>query len=249
MAATLQTITLIEDHGAVAEILPARFHRSPTAPEPMALSPARDRLRAAIARLARLQREAEEAAAPVRRFHDVIAEHARLSAHLVDCYREDRTALADLIASGDPRRTVTSHETIRTNERILALDEAKAAAEMGLPAAEVAHRTAVEKLRAATAERDLAICDVLIEIDNELGKQETEKLNEALAIRAQRVSICAESQQQNTRRGDNVYLATANRIIDGVRASQAAAAAPHDPDFGRLLIEQLATDPGAGLLP
>jgi hypothetical protein len=146
-------------------------------------------LRQAITRLASLQREAEEAAEPARRLRSVIEEHARESAHLADCYRRDREQLAQLIAAGDDRRSLTSHETTRANERVLELEEAKRAAETGLPAADSVHRAAIEKLRASTTERDLAVYGTTIEIAADLGTQVTALLNEALVVEARLRSL------------------------------------------------------------
>jgi hypothetical protein len=238
---------LIEDRVAVAEILPARFHRSPGAPEPVALSPTRDRLRQAITRLASLQREAEAAAEPVRRFHDVVAEHARQSAHLVDCYRQDREALAQLIAEGDPRRSVTSHETVRANAVVTELTEAKAAAELALPAAEATQRSAIERVNAAQSECNQALYGVAIEIAADLRTQVTGFLNEALIVEARMRSI-ADALRDRGNRGDNAALAAANVIIEAITAARRAAAVEHVPEYGRQLLDQLSRDPAAGLL-
>ena len=61
-----------------AEILPGRFSRSPTAPEPLTLSPAREKLRLCITRLATLQNECEASAEPVRRLESIEVEAQRL---------------------------------------------------------------------------------------------------------------------------------------------------------------------------
>jgi hypothetical protein len=75
----MRTIALVEDRPA-AEILSGSFNRAQSAPESVTLTPARDRLRQAITRVASLQREAAAAAEPVQRSEAVESEAQQLHA-------------------------------------------------------------------------------------------------------------------------------------------------------------------------
>ena len=81
----------------------ATFHTLPlaardAAPDP--LTPARHRLRQAIAPVDRARRETEPAAEQIHRLTAVVAEHDRLQAQLRELYTRDQAARGEWIAGG-----------------------------------------------------------------------------------------------------------------------------------------------------
>src|SRR6266404_3060188 len=105
-------LNISEDDVSMAEIQPAWLARSADADAPVAHSPARVRLRAAVAALAVAQRDLEDTTAPVRRLDAVLAEAERLNRELTCSKDEDETELGRWIAQGGvgdrPRPSATT---------------------------------------------------------------------------------------------------------------------------------------------
>jgi hypothetical protein len=226
----------------MVEVQPVWIARSADEDAPIALSPARDRLRAAITALAAAQDNLEAATTPVRRLDAVLAEAERLNRELAATRDEDEAALGRWIAEGSvgdrPRPSATT-AGFNASRGELAL-EARAAAS-ALPAARAAQEAAIERVRLAAAERDAALHAVAVEAAAAAAGELTEALNRALTVEAKIHSVReALSAQTNG-------LAAGEKINAALRQAKGAPGVPRNPDAGRRLLDLLAHDPAATL--
>jgi hypothetical protein len=226
----------------------ATFHTLPIAARdaaPDSLTPARDRLRQAIAAVDCARRETEAAAEQVHRLTDVIGEHDRFQAELRELYTRDQAARGEWIAGGrngaDPANPA---DTARLNDRIVAMGDELAAAKATVPGKERAHRQAISRLQAAQAERGAAIAEVAVEICTELAGELTGHLNTALTVEATIRSVL-EALNERAGRGDPGIGPAPERILSIIRQAREQAGVTRDSESGRRLLDALATDPGA----
>jgi hypothetical protein len=213
------------------------------------LSPARDRLRLCITRLATAQQAAEAAAEPVRRCEAVESSARQLQAQLNALYKRDEVETGNWIAAGrvgsDPGDAV---ETRELNAKIAAMQDEVAAVRRVRPEKEAVSQAAAERVRAATAERDHALYAVATEAAGEIGADYTVALSEALRFEARMRSI-AEALRERGNCGDNAALGAANQIIESITAARRAAAVERDAVYGPQLLDRLTRDPSEGLRP
>jgi hypothetical protein len=208
----------------------------------VALSPARDRLRQAIAALAFAQRDLEVAATPVRRLDSVLAEAERLSRELACLQGEDEAELGRWIAEGGVgARPQPSSATVAASARLVALAPEVRAVSSALPAARTVQEAAAERVRLAAAERDAALDAVAVEAAACAAGELTETLNRALTVEARIHSL---REALNTRTSG---LAASEKINGAVRQAKAAAGVPRNSDAGRRLLDALTHDPAAAL--
>jgi hypothetical protein len=205
-------------------------------------SPARARLRAAIASLAVAQSDLEDATVRVRRLDAVLAEVERLNREIASARGEDEKALGRWIAEGGVGdEPLSSATTAGSNARLGELTPQVRAAVSALPAARAAQEAAVERVRLAAAERDAALHGVAVEAATASAGELTEALNRALAVEAKIRSLReALSTHPNG-------LAASEKINAAVRNAKAAAGVPWNHDAGRRLLDLLAHDPAATL--
>jgi hypothetical protein len=234
--------SISEEEVPMAEVQPVWLARSADADAPVALSPARDQLRAAIAALALAQRDLEGATAPVRRLDSVLAEAERLNRELACSRDEDEAALGRWIALGGvgdrPQPCAT---TVATDVSLGELVPEIRAVASALPAARAAQEAAAERVRLAAAERDAALHAVTVEAATFAAGELTEALNRALTIEAKILSLReALSAQTNG-------LAAAEKINAAFRQAKAAAGVPRNADVGRRLLDLLSHDSTAAL--
>src|SRR5207244_3976969 len=128
--------SISEEEALMAEVEPVWFARSADTNALAAPSPARDRLRAAIAALALAQRDLEDATTPVRRLDAVLAaaERLRLAAAERDAALHAVTVEAATFAAGE--LTEALNRALTVEAKILSLREALSAQTNGLAAAE-----------------------------------------------------------------------------------------------------------------
>src|SRR6266436_546454 len=219
----------------MTEVQPVRLPRSmdKDADAAVELSPARDRLRTAIAALTSAQRDLEDATAPVRRLDAVLGEAARLKRELACARDEDQAALGRWIAQGGGDRPQPSAATVAADASLGELASEVRAVASALPAARAAQE--------AAAERDAALHAVTVEAATFAAGELTEALNRALAVEAKILSLReALSAQTNG-------LAAAEKISAALRQAKAAAGVPRSADVGRRLLELLSHDSTAAL--
>jgi hypothetical protein len=113
---------------------------------------------------------------------------------------------------------------------------------MALPAAEATQRAAIERINAATVERDDAVDSVMVEDAAADGVEYTAAINAALRMKVRMISRAKALRSQRDR-----SLGAANQINAEIKVAEAAAGVPWDDDFGRQLLAELMTDPAAGL--
>jgi hypothetical protein len=227
----------------MAEVQPVRLPRSmdKDADAAVELSPARDRLRTAIAALTSAQRDLEDATAPVRRLDAVLGEAERLKRELACARDEDQAALGRWIAQGGGDRPQPSAATVAADASLGELAPEVRAVASALPAARAAQEAAAERVRLAAAERDAALHAVTVEAATFAAGELTEALNRALAVEAKILSLReALSAQTNG-------LAAAEKISAALRQAKAAAGVPRSADVGRRLLELLSHDSTAAL--
>ncbi len=227
----------------MAEVQPVRLPRSmdKDADAAVELSPARDRLRTAIAALTSAQRDLEDATAPVRRLDAVLGEAERLKRELACARDEDQAALGRWIAQGGGDRPQPSAATVAADASLGELASEVRAVASALPAARAAQEAAAERVRLAAAERDAALHAVTVEAATFAAGELTEALNRALAVEAKILSLReALSAQTNG-------LAAAEKISAALRQAKAAAGVPRSADVGRRLLELLSHDSTAAL--
>ena len=227
----------------MAEVQPVRLPRSmdKDADAAVELSPARDRLRTAIAALTSAQRDLEDATAPVRRLDAVLGEAERLKRELACARDEDQAALGRWIAQGGGDRPQPSAATVAADASLGELASEVRAVASALPAARAAQEAAAERVRLAAAERDAALHAVTVEAATFAAGELTEALNRALAVEAKILSLReALSAQTNG-------LAAAEKISAALRQAKAAAGVPRSADVGRRLLELLTHDSTAAL--
>ena len=228
----------------MAEVQPVRLPRSmdKDADAAVELSPARDRLRTAIAALTSAQRDLEDATAPVRRLDAVLGEAERLKRELACARDEDQAALGRWIAQGGGGdRPQPSAATVAADASLGELAPEVRAVASALPAARAAQEAAAERVRLAAAERDAALHAVTVEAATFAAGELTEALNRALAVEAKILSLReALSAQTNG-------LAAAEKISAALRQAKAAAGVPRNADVGRRLLELLSHDSTAAL--
>ena len=226
----------------MAEIQPMWLARSADADGPVALSPARDRLRAAIAGLASAQRNLEDATAPVRRLDAVLAEAERLNRALACSRDEDEAALGRWIAQGSVGdRPQPSAATLAADASLGELAPEVRAVASALPAARAAQAAAAERVGLAVAERDAALQTVAVEAATLAAGELTEALNRALTVEAKILSVRAALGAQAA------GLGAGEKISTVLRQAKAAAGVPRNSDVGRRLLDLLAHDPAATL--
>ena len=226
----------------MAEVLPVWLARAADADAPVALSPARDRLRATIAELAGAQRDLEDATAPVRRLDAVLAEAERLNREFASSRGQDETELGRWIARGGVGdRPQPSATTVAADASLGGLAPEVRAVDAALPAARAAQEAAAERVRLAAAERDAALHAVAVEAATFAAGELTEALNRALTVEAKILSLReALSAQTNG-------LAAAEKINAALRQAKAAAGVPRNADVGRRLLDLLVHDSAAAL--
>jgi hypothetical protein len=208
------------------------------------LSPARQRLRDAVAALDRAQCEAEDSTKPLRRLDQVTAEVAELEHEIARLQSEDSATLGRWIAEGSiGPRPGPSASTVATEQRLTELQPAVRAVASALPAAQEAHRQSPAHLHGAAAERSLAIADVAVEASAVVAGELTAALNVALAAEAKLLGLCNELRA----RPDNGNGSAAEKIAALIKRAKAAAGVPRDPESGRALLGALAHNPSAEL--
>jgi len=226
----------------MAEVQPVRLARLADEDVAVTLSPARDRLRMAIAALAAAQRDLEDAAAPVRRLDAVLAEAERLKRELAGARDEDQAALGRWIAQGGvgdrPQPSVTA---VAADASLGELAPEVRAVASALPAARTDQEAAAERVGLAAAERDAALHAVAVEVAAAAADELTEALNRALRVEAKIHSV-REALSAHT---DG--LPASEKINAALRQAKAAAGVPRNADAGRRLLELLADDPAATL--
>jgi len=226
----------------MVEVEPVRPVRSADANAPVAPSPARDRLRAAIAALALAQRDLEDATAPVRRLDAVLAEAERLDRELGCSKGKDEAELGRWIAQGGVGdRPQPSATTVAADVSLAELGPEIRAVASALPTARGAQEAAAERVRLAAAERDAALHAVTVEAATFATGELTEALNRALTVEAKILSLReALSAQTNG-------LAAAEKVTAALRQAKAAAGVPRNADVGRRLLDLLSHDSTAAL--
>ena len=220
--------------------------RAQNTPEPVELSPIRDRLRQCIAGVDRAQREAESAGNPVHRLSEVIGEHERLQRQLNELYLRDEAATGEWIAGGrvglDPGENAA--DTRATNDRIIGMRAEVLGASRVLADKEKAHRSAIDQLQAAQRERDGAVYDTAIECAEDLAGKFTAALNQALRIES-KIRSLRDVLAASGNAGDTAAAGAASRLITVIQRARQAAGVPGDNASGPALLEALATDPRA----
>jgi hypothetical protein len=226
----------------MAEVQPVWLARSVDADAPVAPSPARNWLRAAIAAVALAQRDLEDATAPVRRLDAVLAEAERLNHELGCSTGKDEAELGRWIAKGGVGgRPQPSATTAAAHASLGELAPEVRAVASALPAARAAQEAAAERVRQAAAERDAALHAVTVEAATVAAGELTEALNRALTIEAKILSLReALSAQANG-------LAAAEKMNAALKQAKAAAGVPRNADVGRKLLDQLLHDSTAAL--
>ncbi len=226
----------------MVEVEPVGLVRSADANAPAARSPARDRLRAAIAAVALAQRDLEDATAPVRRLDAVLAEAERLDRELGCSKGKDEAELGRWIAQGGVGdRPQPSATTVAADASLGGLAPEVRAVAAALPAARAAQEAAAERVRLAAAERDAALHAVTVEAATFATGELTEALNRALTVEAKILSLReALSAQTNG-------LAAAEKVTAALRQAKAAAGVPRNADVGRRLLDLLSHDSTAAL--
>jgi hypothetical protein len=233
------------DHDPVATFHTLPLAARDAAPDP--LTPARHRLRQAIAAVDRARRETEAAAEQIHRLTAVVAEHDRLQAQMRELYTRDQAARGEWIAGGRIRADPgNAADTRSQNDRIVAMGDELAAAKATLPEKEEAHRAAVSRLQTAQAERGSAIAEVAIEVCAELAGELTGHLNTALAVEAQIRSVL-EALSQRADRGEPGIASATERLVSIIRQARERAGVPRDTQSGPRLLDALAGDPEATL--
>jgi len=218
----------------------------------MAERPLSDR-RQALDRAIILRAAAEKAVAtalePLRRCEAVIAEVTRLRAELAELYQRDRRLTGEWIAAGrqgtDPG---DAKDTRALNSQIVAMQGDVSAVEKVLPDKQAAHAAAIHQLTAADCELAAAIFDVALEAVEQRAPELLAKLNDALRVEASLRSVAAELRACGDRDGDNRAHAAATAVEVVIRRAREAAGVPQ-VDAGPQLLQVLATDPAAKLLP
>jgi hypothetical protein len=226
----------------MVEIQPAWLDRPESADAAVALSPARARLRAAIAALVSAQHELEDATEPVRRLDAVLGEAERLKRELASARDEDQAVLGRWIAQGGVGdRPQPSATTAAVDSSLGELAPEVRAVASALPAARAAQEAAAERVRLAAAERDAALHAVAVEAAAAAAGELTDALNRALRVEAKihsvREALCAHTDG----------LPASEKINAALRQAKAAAGVPRNADAGRRLLDLLAYDPAATL--
>ena len=234
--------SISEEEALMAEVEPVWFARSADTNALAAPSPARDRLRAAIAALALAQRDLEDATTPVRRLDAVLAAAERLDLELGCSKGEDEAELGRWIAQGGVGdRPQPSATTVAADVSLSELAPEIRAVASALPAARAAQEAAAARVRLAAAERDAALHAVTVEAATFAAGELTEALNRALTVEAKILSLReALSAQTNG-------LAAAEKINAALRHAKAAAGVPRNADIGRKLLDRLSHDSTAAL--
>jgi hypothetical protein len=234
--------SISEEDVLMAEVQRVWLPRSADADAPVALSPARDRLRATIAALALAQRDLEDATAPVRRLDAVLAEVERLDYELGCSKGKDEAALGRWIAQGGVGdRPQPSATTVAADASLGELAPEVRAVAWALPAARAAQEAAAERVGLAAAERDAALHAVAVEAATFAARELVQALNRALTVEAKILSLReALSTQTNG-------LAAAEKINAALRQAKAAAGVPRNADVGRRLLDLLVHDSAAAL--
>jgi hypothetical protein len=231
-----------EEEALMVEVEPVRLARSADANAPAARSPARDRLRAAIAAVSLAQRDLEDATAPVRRLDAVLAEAERLNRELGCSKGKDEAELGGWIAQGGVGdRPQPSATTVAADASLGDLAPEVRAVASALPAARAAQEAAAERVRLAAAERDAALHAVTVEAATFAAGELTEALNRALTVEAKIISLREALGAQTN------GLAAAEKINAALRQAKAAAGVPRNADVGRRLLDLLAHDSTAAL--
>jgi murein L,D-transpeptidase YcbB/YkuD len=230
---------------ATAKVIDGGFPKANgSGPPPPPLSPSRSELQAAIARLAVAQREVDEATKPLHRLHAVETEAERMSAELLELMKRDMARTGEWIANGrvgpDPGDAA---DTVELNAAILGKREELAGCRSVLPTYQATHLAAVEKLRAASNERDAAVATVITaEIALKVAEAYVASLNQALIHEAQLRSLA-----DAVKLPDGTHTHTTNTVTALIGAAQRSAGAVPDPAFGRDMIAALSVDPAHGL--
>jgi hypothetical protein len=231
-----------EEEAQMVEVEPVWLGRSADANPPLAPSPARDRLRAAIAALALAQRDLADATAPVRRLDAVLAEAERLDRELGCSKGKDDAELGRWIAKGGfGGRPQPSATTVVADASLGELASEIRAVASALPAARAAQEAAAERVRLAAAERDAAWHAVTVEAATFAAGELTEALNRALTVEAKILSLREALTAQTN------GLAAAEKINAALRQAKAAAGVPRNADVGLRLLDLLTHDPTAVL--
>jgi hypothetical protein len=226
----------------MAEVQPVWLAGSADADAPIALSPARDRLRAAIAAFALAQRNLEGATASVRRLDAVLAEAEQLDRALARSRDQDEAALGRWIAQGGiGDRPQPSPTTLAADASLEELAPEVRAVASALPSARAAQAAAAERVGLAVAERDAALQTVAVEAATLAAGELTEALNRALTVEAKILSVRAALGAQAA------GLGAGEKISTVLRQAKAAAGVPRNSDVGWRLLDLLAHDPAATL--
>jgi hypothetical protein len=234
--------SISDEEALMAEIEPVWLARSTDANAPVAPSPARERLLAAIAALALVQRDLEDATAPLRRLDAVLAEAERLDRELGCSKGKDEAELGRWIAQGSVGdRPKPSATTVAADVSLGELAPEIRAVASALPAARAVQEAAAERVRLAAEERDAALHAVTVEAATFAAGELTEALNRALTVEAKILSVReALSAQTNG-------LAAAEKINAALRQAKAAAGVPRNADVGQRLLDLLSHDSTAAL--
>jgi hypothetical protein len=213
-------------------------------PEPPLLSPARDRLRHALAALDAAQRQSEDRTRPLQRLDQVSSEAAELERELPRLQCEDEALLGEWIAQGSiGPRPEPSAATVATKARLAELAPDLRGADAARPAARAMQQSGFALVAEAATERDLALSAVALEAAEPVAGELTTALNSALALEARLLSLRDELRAHP----DNGNGASADAIDVLIRAAKAAAGVPRNSEAGRRLLDALARDPSAVL--
>jgi hypothetical protein len=229
--------------GEVQPGWPARSPNTDADPDAaVTLSPARERLRTAIAALASAQRDMEDATVPVRRLDAVLGEAERLKRELACAHDEDQAALGRWIAQGGVGdRPQPSATTVAADVSLGGMAPEVRAVASALPAARAAQEAATWQVRLAVAERDAALHVVAVEAAAAAAGELTEALNRALRVEAKIHSV------REALGAHTTGLPASEKINTALRHAKAAAGVPRNADAGRRLLDLLAYDPAATL--
>jgi hypothetical protein len=164
------------------------------------------------------------ATVPLRRLEEVVANAQALELQLSAAQKVDEL-LAQQLAEVSPDRR---------------------AAEAAMPQAQSAYMAAVQRVREAAAEREIAVAEVAVIAAEEIAAELTAALNAALTIEAKLHSLRGALLARTGDGGSHAGLA-AEKTTAVIQGAKRAAGVKHDLESGPRLLEALAGDPTARL--
>jgi hypothetical protein len=248
----MENVLPISPRARRSSVVRTKFESAIPAPPPpgQQLSPARAELARAIDLVDEARREAEVAAGPARRLHEVVHKLEWAENELATLRGEDERGLAQwLIAGAEGPRPEPSPATLEAEQKYVEAARDGAAARNALPLAENVHQTAIRRLTAAGRQRQDAGFRAAVEAaEDYLAGPFTAALVTFLhcdtKVRSVEAALHAAGHGADP---SPVALGCAAGLGEAIAAMRRSAGVPHDITTGPALLEVLMADPTATL--